>query len=214
MIFKKILNNALQGFFWILPILFIVFIANWLFEKTSILTHILFDGLGVDTNEYFLLWIIIGAIISLLALSIIGSIATTRIASIFESLIKKIPFYSTIKDIVDIFNSSKKNKNKVLIVAIKGFTQSGHNIGLMYSTKESIIKNHYTVTLSMSPIPNGGFMFEVHQDDIFVIEGAKFNDNLNYLLSMGTKSMTEILNQDSNNNLISFTEWQQKHSST
>jgi hypothetical protein len=68
----------------------------------------------------------------------------------------------------------------------------------MYSTKESIVKNHYTVTLSMSPIPNGGFMFEVHQDDILVIEGAKFNDNLNYLLSMGTKSMTEILNQDSN----------------
>jgi hypothetical protein len=32
----------------------------------------------------------------------------------------------------------------------------------------------------MSPIPNGGFMFEVHQDDILVIEGAKFNDNLNY----------------------------------
>jgi hypothetical protein len=45
-------------------------------------------------------------------------------------------------------------------------------------------------------------MFEVHQDDILVIEGAKFNDNLNYLLSMGTKSMTEILNQDSNNSLI------------
>jgi hypothetical protein len=33
----------------------------------------------------------------------------------------------------------------------------------------------------MSPIPNGGFMFEAHQDDILVIEGAKFNDNLNYL---------------------------------
>jgi uncharacterized membrane protein len=112
--------------------------------------------------------------------------------------IKKVPLYSTIKDIVDIFNSSKKGKNEVLVVAIKGFTQSGYNIGLMYSTKESIVKNHYTVTLSMSPIPNGGFMFEVHQDDILVIEGAKFNDNLNYLLSMGTKSMTEILNQDSN----------------
>jgi hypothetical protein len=30
-------------------------------------------------------------------------------------------------------------------------------------------------------------MFEVHQDDILVIEGAKFNDNLNYLLSMGKR---------------------------
>ena len=214
MMFKKIFNTALQGFFWILPILLIVFIANWLFAKASILTHILFTGLGVNTNEYFLLWVIMGVIITLLALFIIGSIATTRIASIVEMLVKKIPFYSTIKDIVAIFNSSKKGKNEVLVVAIKGFTQSGYNIGLMYSTKESIIKNHYTVTLSMSPIPNGGFMFEVHQDDILVIEGAKFNDNLNYLLSMGTKSLSEILKQNPNNNLISFSKWQQKSASS
>jgi hypothetical protein len=33
-------------------------------------------------------------------------------------------------------------------------------------------------------------------------------------ISMGTKSMTEILNQDSNNSLISFTQWRQKHAST
>ncbi|CAC9647746.1 Uncharacterized membrane-anchored protein [uncultured Gammaproteobacteria bacterium] len=211
--FKKIFHTALQGFFWILPILLVVFIANWLFEKAAILTHILFSRTNANTEEYLLLWVMIGVIIIVLALSIIGSIATTRLASAFDLFIKKVPFYSTIKDIVDIFNSSKKGKNEVLVVAIKGFTQSGYNIGLMYSTKESIIKNHYTVTLSMSPIPNGGFMFEAHQDDILVIEGAKFNDNLNYLLSMGTKSMTEILNQDSNNNLVSFTQWKQKHAS-
>ncbi|CAC9634800.1 DUF502 domain-containing protein [bacterium endosymbiont of Bathymodiolus sp. 5 South] len=212
--FKKIINTALQGFFWILPILLIIFIANWLFEKAEILTHILFSRTNANIEEHLFLWTIIGIIIIVLALLIIGNIATTRLAFAFDLFIKKVPFYSTIKDIVDIFNSSKKGKNEVLVVAIKGLTQSGYNIGLMYSTKESIIKNHYTVTLSMSPIPNGGFMFEVHQDDILVIEGAKFNDNLNYLLSMGTKSMTEILNQDSNNSLISFTQWRQKHAST
>ncbi len=211
--FKKLFNTALQGFFWILPILLIIFIANWLFEKAAMLTHILFSRTNVNTEEHLILWTIVGVIIIVLALLIIGNIATTRFASAFDLFIKKVPLYSTIKDIVDIFNSSKKGKNEVLVVAIKGFTQSGYNIGLMYSTKESIVKNHYTVTLSMSPIPNGGFMFEVHQDDILVIEGAKFNDNLNYLLSMGTKSMTEILNQDSNNSLISFTQWKQKHAS-
>ncbi|CAC9435459.1 Uncharacterized membrane-anchored protein [uncultured Gammaproteobacteria bacterium] len=211
--FKKIFNTALQGFFWILPILLIVFIVDWLFAKASILTLILFDGLGVNTSEYFLLWVIAGVVATVLALSVIGSIATTRIASMLELLVKKVPFYSTIKDIVDIFNSSKKGKNDVLVVAIKGFTQSGYNIGLMYSIKQSIIKDHYTVTLSMSPIPNGGFMFEIHEDDILVIEGAKFNDNLNYLLSMGTKSMSEILSQDPSNNLISFVEWKKKQTS-
>ncbi|CAC9441629.1 Uncharacterized membrane-anchored protein [uncultured Gammaproteobacteria bacterium] len=211
--FKKIFNTALQGFFWILPILLIVFIVDWLFAKASILTLILFDGLGVNTSEYFLLWVIAGVVATVLALSVIGSIATTRIASMLELLVKKVPFYSTIKDIVDIFNSSKKGKNDVLVVAIKGFTQSGYNIGLMYSIKQSIIKDHYTVTLSMSPIPNGGFMFEIHEDNILVIEGAKFNDNLNYLLSMGTKSMSEILSQDPSNNLISFVEWKKKQTS-
>jgi len=64
----------------------------------------------------------------------------------------------------------------------------------MYSQKESIIKDHYTVTLSMTPIPNGGYMFEVHKDNIFIIENATFDDNLQYLLSMGVKSITEVLN--------------------
>jgi uncharacterized membrane protein len=110
-----------------------------------------------------------------------------------EPLLKKIPGYSTIKDIINIFNSSKEGENRVLVVAIRGFANEGYNIGLMYSQKESIIKDHYTVTLSMSPIPNGGYMFEVHKDNIFVIENANFDDNLQYLLSMGVKSMTEIL---------------------
>ncbi|MCW8822097.1 MAG: hypothetical protein OQK45_07695 [Sulfurovum sp.] len=50
----------------------------------------------------------------------------------------------------------------------------------MYSQKESIIKGHYTVTLSMSPITNVGYMFEVHKDNIFVIESATFDDKLQY----------------------------------
>jgi uncharacterized membrane protein len=45
----------------------------------------------------------------------------------------------------------------------------------------------------MTPIPNGGYMFEVHKDNIFVIEDATFDDNLQYLLSMGVKSMSEVL---------------------
>ena len=210
---RKILNTALQGFFWILPILLIVLMLNWLFENITTLTHFLFEKFGVDTNEYFFLWMVAGIIIGLLTLWIIGAIANMRIATLFELWIKKIPFYSTIKDIVAIFNSSKKGKNNVLVVAVKAFGQSGYNIGLMYSTKQSIIKDHYTVTLSMSPIPNGGFMFEVHQDDIWVIEGATFNNNLNYLLSMGTKSLREILNKKPDN-LITFAQWKQQQTNT
>ena len=52
------------------------------------------------------------------------------------------------------------------------------------------------MTLSMSPIPNGGFMFEMHKEKILVIENATFDNNLQYLLSMGTKSLADILNTE------------------
>ena len=82
-------------------------------------------------------------------------------------------------------------------------------IGLMYSQKESIIKDHYTVTLSMSPIPNGGYMFEVHKDKIYVIENATFDDNLQYLLSMGVKSFADIIKTEPKNldELACISEW-------
>lgn len=110
-----------------------------------------------------------------------------------QKILSRIPGYSTIKDIISIFNSSKDEENKVLVVAIKGFASQGYNIGLMYSQTESIIKDHYTVTLSQTPIPNGGYMFEVHKDNIFVIEEATFDHNLQYLLSMGVKSIKDIV---------------------
>jgi uncharacterized membrane protein len=206
-IFKKLFNSAMQGLFWLLPITAVVFIALWLFENTSLLTNYLFNVLGFDPKKYEVLWTVAGVILVIVILSIIGAIASTRLATAFEKSIRKVPLYSTIKDIIGIFNSSKKDSDNALVVAIKGFTQTGYNIGIMYSTKESIIKDHYTITLFLSPLPSSGFMFEIHKDDIFVIEGAKFNDNLQYIISMGTRSMTEVLKQDPIKDLVSFSEW-------
>ena len=52
-------------------------------------------------------------------------------------------------------------------------------------------------------------MFEVHKDKIFVIEDATFDDNLQYLLSMGVKSMAEVLETKPKelNELIPLREW-------
>jgi uncharacterized membrane protein len=61
----------------------------------------------------------------------------------------------------------------------------------------------------MTPIPNGGYLFEVHKNNIFVIEEATFDDNLQYLLSMGVKSMAEILGTKPKNinEITSLQEW-------
>ncbi len=183
----------IQGLFWLLPIVATIIIISWLFGKIELLVGEVFRVIGFIPEKYFFLWEILAVVVFLITLYILGHLARTKLASLFEHLFAKIPGYPTIRELVGIFNSSKKGKNQVLVVAIKGFGNEGYNIGLMYSQKESIIKDHYTITLSMSPIPNGGFMFEIHKEKIYVIENATFDNNLQYLLSMGVKSFTEIL---------------------
>ena len=205
-------SRTLQGLFWILPIAAILMLVFWIYDKIDNLVDNFLDFVGINPQNNEFLWVIGVVFVFILILYIIGYLIKTQIAHYVESLFHDIPGFTTIKDIIGIFNSSKEGANRVLVVAIKGFANEGYNIGLMYSQKESIIKDHYTVTLSMSPIPNGGYMFEVHKDNIFVIEGASFDDNLQYLLSMGVKSFAEIIDVPSvtPEELCLLSEWLEK----
>jgi len=193
---KHFVKIMLQGLFWLLPIVGILIIMSWLYHKIELLIGWAFRVVGFVPESHIFLWSLLAIAIFLGILYVLGWFVKTRFANLFEYFFNKIPGYSTIKGLVGIFNSSKEGKNQVLVVAIKGFTHEGYNIGLMYSQKESIIKEHYTVTLSMSPIPNGGFMFEVPKKNIVVIKDATFDNNLQYLLSMGVRSLTEILDKE------------------
>ena len=206
---ERFKNRTIQGLFWILPIAAILMIIVWLYEKIDLLVNSFLNLIGINPQNNEFLWIVGVVLVFILILYIIGYLIKTQIAHYVESLFHDIPGFSTIKDIIGIFNSSKEGANKVLVVAIRGFANEGYNIGLMYSQKESIIKDHYTVTLSMTPIPNGGYMFEVHKDNIFIIENATFDDNLQYLLSMGVRSITEVLNVKPKNieEMQSISEW-------
>ncbi len=206
---EKFKNRTIQGLFWILPIAAILMIIFWLYEKIDLIVNSFLNLIGVNPQNNEFLWIIGVVFVFILILYIIGYLIKTQIAHYVESLFHDIPGFSTLKDIIGIFNSSKEGANKVLVVAIRGFANEGYNIGLMYSQKESIIKDHYTVTLSMTPIPNGGYMFEVHKDNIFIIENATFDDNLQYLLSMGVRSIAEVLNvkPKSIEEMQSISEW-------
>ena len=206
-------GRTLQGLFWILPIAAILMLVFWIYDKIDTLVNNFLDFVGINPQNNEFLWVVGVVLVFLLILYIIGYLIKTQIAHYVESLFHDIPGFTTIKDIIGIFNSSKEGANKVLVVAIKGFANEGYNIGLMYSQKESIIKDHYTVTLSQTPLPNGGYLFEVHRDNIFVIENATFDDNLQYLLSMGVKSFAEIIKiapQDIND-MLSITEWLEKN---
>ncbi len=190
---KHFIETTIKGLFWLLPIVAIVLVVLWLYEKLDLIVGSVFSLVGFSPEKNLFLWFCLVIVLFVLLVYLVGHIMETRIAGFIESIIAKVPGYSTLKDIINIFNSSKKGETRVLVVAIRGFASQGYNIGLMYSQKQSILKDYYTVTLSQTPIPNGGYMFEVHKKDIFVLEEASFDHNLQYLLSMGVKSMAEII---------------------
>lgn len=209
---KHFTHTALQGLFGLLPVVIIVVVILWLYGKIDSLVGWVFHFVGFTPEHHKFLWFLAALGLFFVLLYFMGHLMKTRLAGFLLKQLDRIPGYTTIRDIINIFNSSKEGDTKVLLVAISGFAKEGYNIGLMYSQKESIIKDHYTVTLSMSPIPNGGFMFEVHKDNIYVIENATFDDNLQYLLSMGVKSIADIVKQQpkEESELLSLGDWLQK----
>ena len=210
---EKFKNRTIQGLFWILPIAAILMIIFWIYEKIDHLVNIFLNSIGINPQNNEFLWVVGVVSVFIFILYIIGYLIRTQLAHYVESLFHDIPGFSTIKDIIGIFNSSKEGANKVLVVAVRGFANEGYNIGLMYSQTESIIKDHYTVTLSQTPLPNGGYLFEVHKDNILVIEEANFDDNLQYLLSMGVKSMKDIIGVKSKSieEMTSLNTWLEKN---
>lgn len=190
---NHIMTVILKGLFWLAPIVAISIIIIWIYEKMNTLTGYLFKMVGFEPMQYPILWTFIGVALLAFFAYVLGVFIETGLMNFVHKIYSKIPGYGTINELINIFNTSKSGEKKVLVVLVKGFSKKEYNIGLMYSTKESIIKDHYTVVLSMTPIPNGGFMFETHKDNIWVIEEASFDENLQYLLSMGVKSMPEIL---------------------
>lgn len=188
-----IITVILKGLFWLAPIAAITIIVLWIYEKIDILTGYLFTTVGFEPTNYPVLWTLLGLAIFAFLAYVLGVFVETGLMNFIPTIYSKIPGYSTIKEVINIFNTSKSGEKKVLVVLVKGFSSDEYNVGLMYSTKESVVKDHYTVVLSMTPIPNGGYMFETHKDKIWVIEEATFDSNLQYLLSLSVKSLPEIL---------------------
>ncbi|MDD5406696.1 MAG: DUF502 domain-containing protein [Sulfurovaceae bacterium] len=204
-------QRVIKGLFGVLPAALVIVILFWIYNTIQSFVNLyVFTPIGFTPGDNKPFWIAIAVIIFILILYIFGFLIETRLAMLFGRLVAKIPGYQTVKDMIGIFNSSKKGDTKVLVVAISGFgNNDSYNIGLMYSQKESIIKDHYTVSLSLSPVPSGGFMFEVHKKDIYIIEEASFDSHLQYLLSMGVKNLAEISKTEPKpiDSLLPFEKW-------
>ena len=185
-------TTVLQGFFWLIPLVAIAIVFVIIFDKLSLVNTLIADFLGIQTDPHSILFVFGGFVCVIVVCYIAGKILNTFLGEWFNKIIHKIPYYKNIADFFELFNSAKSGEQDVLVVAIKGFGVNSYNIGLMYNTNESYIKGHYSVVLSHMPL-QGGFIFEVPGDEIYVIKEAKFNHNLEYLLTSASRSMAEIL---------------------
>ncbi|MDR1554759.1 MAG: DUF502 domain-containing protein, partial [Campylobacteraceae bacterium] len=118
-VWKHFIENILQGLFWLLPIAAVIFVIFWLYGTINAITDEIFKFIGIEISGGSFLWILLTVFILVVTLYILGMIVNTKIVSLFEALFAKIPFYSAVKDIINIFNSSKKGETKVLVVVIK-----------------------------------------------------------------------------------------------
>lgn len=101
---KHFLEVTLQGVFWLLPIVAVVMIVLWLYNKVDLLAHSVFTLIGFAPQNNGFLWLLIVVVIFVFLLYIVGHLMETRVATFLETVISKIPGYSTIKDIIGIFN--------------------------------------------------------------------------------------------------------------
>jgi uncharacterized membrane protein len=185
-------TTTLQGFFWLVPIVAIVIVFAMLLDKLSAVNRTIANFLGMNADESSFLFVVVAFVGVVVLCYIAGKILNTFLGEWFNILIHKIPFYKNIADFFELFNSAKSGEQDVLVVAVKGFGVKNYNIGLMYNTNESLIKGHYSVVLSHMPL-QGGFIFEVAGNEIYVIKEARFNHNLEYLITSASRSMADIL---------------------
>jgi len=185
-------TTSLQGFFWLIPIIAIVIFAFIVLEKLYLVNAMIASFLGITVAKNSVLFVLFGLVSIVVVCYIAGKVLNTFLGEWINKIVHKIPFYKNLSDFFELFNSAKSGEQDVLVVAVKGFGTNSYNIGLMYNTNKSIIKGHYSVVLSHMPL-QGGFIFEVLGEEIYVIKEAKFNNNLEYLLTSASRSMADIL---------------------
>ncbi len=97
---KHFTQTALQGLFGLLPVVIIVVLILWLYGKIDLLVNWAFRLVGFAPQKHEFLWFLLVIIVFIFLLYIIGHLMKTRLAGFLESLLEKIPGYSTIKDII------------------------------------------------------------------------------------------------------------------
>jgi len=158
-------NTFIGGLVVILPILIFAFLINWIIGFFGNLLDPLVHLFPVSLNIYIAKII---AFVFILALCFsIGLFIRTRFGNgmfaWFETkFLKKLPFYSTIREtVIQFVGNDKTPFSKVVLV--KPYGGSAKMIGFITSQLEDM---NYTIFVPTAPNPTSGFVIVLGEEDI------------------------------------------------
>ncbi|MFC2134195.1 DUF502 domain-containing protein [Bacteroidota bacterium] len=190
-------TTLLGGFLVVIPVVLVIFIINGLYnfitDKIRPITQLLVYT--AQMNEYVAS--ILAALIILLLFFIVGLTVKTKVGhytySLFdEKILKRIPFYSIIKEtVVQLFSSDKNFFKSVALVnlfcnetLVTAFITDEHPDG------------SYTVFVPSGPAPTAGFVYHLKGEFVHIID-YPVDQALRTIISMGagSKDLVELLNK-------------------
>jgi uncharacterized membrane protein len=183
------ITTLIGGVVVLLPISILVFVIRFLINLISGGLKPISAMLGdtMEMNKVFLDLIAFTIVILfcfLVGLFIRTQIGKTSFKYIESTLLSRIPFYDTVKDIVQQFTGNKKTPFKQVVLAdvfnnstlMTGFVTDDHGNGM------------FTIFVPTAPNPTNGFVFHVHKDHLkFVDKDAQ--EAMRSVIGMGAGSL-------------------------
>ena len=191
-IFKNFRNFFITGVVVLIPIgitlyltLFIVTVSsNLLPDEINPNNYLPFDIPGLE----IVISIIIITIIGWLSLSFLGS----RLLTIFENILKKIPIlrtiYSAITQMTETFTKSGSDKKNVVLVEYPrkgswavGFATKDNSGEITKKTQKKLVN----VFIPTTPNPTSGFLLMFPKDEVIYLD-LSFEEASRFIVSAGT----------------------------
>lgn len=158
-------NTFIGGLVVLLPMLIFFFLLQWLISLLNGMLDPLVQLIPFEVNTILaklILFIIILGLCFSFGLFIRTTIGNATFSFIENGLLKKLPFYSIIKETVIQFLGNDKTPFKE-VVLVKTFGGSAKMIGFVTSKSE---EGMYTIFVPTAPNPTSGFVIFLEEKDV------------------------------------------------
>lgn len=186
-------NTFIGGVVVVLPILIFAYLINWIVSFFGNLVDPIVKLFPIALNIYFSKFI--AFVVVLFVLFSIGLFIRTRIGQSFfswfeENFLKKLPFYSTIREtVIQFIGNDKTPFSKVVLV--KPYGGNAKMIGFVTSKLD---EGRYTIFVPTAPNPTSGFVIILEEKHIEHL-AISAEEAMRTIIGLG-RGAENILNKD------------------